>query len=61
MENGKISGVKKIKSKDLVGVEAYLKPQKRFAHLFKYPGGEVHVKEVQAVADDNIQKYGLLA
>jgi len=61
MEDGKVTRVRKIKSEDLVGVETYLKPQKRFAHLFKYPGGEMHVKEVQAVADDNIQKYGLLA
>jgi pyruvate ferredoxin oxidoreductase beta subunit len=61
MEGGKVTRVRKIKNEDLVSVEAYLKPQKRFAHLYKYPGGEEHIKEIQAVADANIQKFGLLA
>lgn len=40
-------------------VEAYLKPQGRFRHLFR-PGGEELLREVQAVADANIERYGLV-
>ena len=61
MENGKVTRVRKIKKDQLVGVEEFLKPQKRFAHLYKYPGGEEHIKAMQAAADANIEKYGLLA
>jgi pyruvate ferredoxin oxidoreductase beta subunit len=42
-------------------VEDYLKPQKRFAHLFgKNPAVET-IARIQAQADKNIRKYGLLA
>jgi pyruvate ferredoxin oxidoreductase beta subunit len=61
MENGKVTRVRKIKKDQLVGVEEFLKPQKRFSHLYKYPGGEEHIKAMQAAADANIEKYGLLA
>lgn len=61
MENGKTTRVRKIKKEDLVSVGEFLKPQKRFAHLYKYPGGEEHIKAMQAAADANIEKYGLLA
>ena len=61
MENGKTTRVRKIKKGDLVSVGEFLKPQKRFAHLYKYPGGEEHIKAMQAAADANIEKYGLLA
>jgi pyruvate ferredoxin oxidoreductase beta subunit len=41
-------------------VEDYLKPQKRFAHLFgKTPHPET-VARIQAIADRNIRKYRLL-
>jgi len=41
-------------------VEEYLKPQKRYAHLFgKQPKVEV-IARLQALADRNIRKYGLL-
>lgn len=60
MENGELISVRKIKKEDLVPVEVYMKPQKRFAHLFKYPGGAEHISEIQAVADANIEKYRLL-
>jgi pyruvate ferredoxin oxidoreductase beta subunit len=41
-------------------VEEYLKPQKRYAHLFgKQPKVEV-IAKLQALADKNIRKYGLL-
>jgi len=59
MENGQVVHVRKIKPEDRVGVEEYLRPQKRFAHLFKYPGGDAHIKELQAIAGANIEKYNL--
>jgi pyruvate ferredoxin oxidoreductase beta subunit len=59
MENGEVVRVRKIKSEDLVPVDEYLKPQKRFAHLFKFPGGAEHVKELQQIADANIKKFAL--
>jgi len=41
-------------------VEEYLKPQKRFAHLFgAHPKADV-IARIQQRADRNIQKYGLL-
>lgn len=60
MENGEVVRVRKIKIENLVPVDAYLRPQKRFAHLYKYPGGEEHVKQIQALADANIERYFLL-
>jgi len=42
-------------------VEEYLRPQKRYAHLFgKSPAVET-IARIQALADKNIRKYGLLA
>jgi pyruvate ferredoxin oxidoreductase beta subunit len=58
MEYGKITGVRRIKEK--VSVEDYLKGQKRFRHLFDEEQGEAKMKEMQAMADANIEKYGLL-
>ena len=56
-ENGKISGRYLIaKPKP---VEDYLKPQGRFRHLFK-PGAEAALKEIQAIANRNIKRYGLV-
>lgn len=57
-EHGEVTGVSKIRHQ--VAVEDYLKPQKRFAHLFgKTPHPET-VARIQAIADRNIRKYGLL-
>ncbi len=61
MEDGKVTRVKKLKLEEVVPVSDYLRPQKRFAHLFKYPGGREHVERIQAIADANIEHYGLLA
>lgn len=61
MKRGEITKVRKIKAKDRVRVEEYLKGQKRFSHLFKHPGGEEQVAAIQAIADANIERYGLLA
>lgn len=60
MEYGTISNVRRIKPENKIGVEVYMQGQKRFAHLFRYPGGEEHVKELQAIADANIERYGLM-
>lgn len=59
MEAGKISKVRKIKTK--IPVEEYLKSQKRFRHMFSGDGSEEQIKTIQAFADENIEKYDLLA
>jgi pyruvate ferredoxin oxidoreductase beta subunit len=41
-------------------VEEYLKPQKRFAHLFGKTAGVETIARIQAQADKNIRRYGLL-
>jgi pyruvate ferredoxin oxidoreductase beta subunit len=57
-EYGEVISVSKIRHP--VPVEDYLKPQKRFAHLFgKTPHPET-VARIQAIADRNIRKYRLL-
>lgn len=57
-EYGEVTSVSKIRQKQ--PVEAYLKLQRRFAHLFgKKPRLEV-VARFQEVADHNISKFGLL-
>ena len=44
-----------------VPVEEYLRPQKRFAHLFR-EGAEdrASIEAIQRMADANIARYGLL-
>lgn len=56
--DGKLESVRKISKKKPVA--DYLKPQGRFGHLFK-PGGEAEIAKIQAIADANIEKYGLMA
>lgn len=41
-------------------VEEYLRPQKRFAHLFGASPAVETIARIQAMADKNIRKYGLL-
>ncbi len=57
-ERGRVTHVRKIRHR--VPVADYLKPQKRFAHLFKGEGVDVRVARLQEIADDNIAEYGLL-
>jgi pyruvate ferredoxin oxidoreductase beta subunit len=57
-ENGTITDVTKIRHR--VPVEDYLRPQKRFAHLFGEPGRPEVVARIQAQADRNIERFGLL-
>ncbi|MDO5673243.1 MAG: thiamine pyrophosphate-dependent enzyme [Actinomycetaceae bacterium] len=57
-EGGEVTSVTKIRRP--VPVEDYLRPQRRFAHLFK-PGADPTVLErMQAIADRNIRRYGLI-
>lgn len=57
-EHGEVCGVLKIRRQQ--PVEEYLKPQKRFAHLFgSNPCTDV-IARIQANADRNIRKYRLL-
>ncbi len=55
-ENGEVVGVRKIKK---VPVEEYLKPQRRFRHLFRSEEGKSQIARVQELADANIERYGL--
>ncbi len=58
-EYGEVTSVSPIRQK--TPVEEYLKPQRRFAHLFgKSPKVEV-IARFQEVADRNIRKFGLIA
>ncbi len=55
---GEVTAVTKIRHRQ--PVEAYLQPQKRYAHLFGNPGRPDLVAMIQAEADRNIRRYGLL-
>jgi pyruvate ferredoxin oxidoreductase beta subunit len=58
-EAGRVTAVRHIRAK--VPVTDYLKPQRRFAHLFK--GDDLHpsIARLQAICDRNIEEYGLVA
>ncbi len=58
-EHGEVVGVSKIRKQ--LPVEEYLKPQKRFAHLFGAKPRLDLIANIQAIADRNIRKLGLLA
>jgi pyruvate ferredoxin oxidoreductase beta subunit len=57
-EHGEVTAVTKIRRQ--VPVEEYLKLQKRFAHLFGKSARPDIVARLQAQADHNIARYGLL-
>ena len=57
-ENGEITSVTKIRRR--VPVDEYLKPQKRFAHLFGPKGRADMLAHIQADADRNIRRFKLL-
>jgi pyruvate ferredoxin oxidoreductase beta subunit len=57
-EHGEIVKVSKIRRP--VPVEEYLRPQRRFAHLFGDPPKTDVIAQVQAIADRNIRRFGLL-
>ncbi|MCP5419338.1 MAG: pyruvate ferredoxin oxidoreductase [Gammaproteobacteria bacterium] len=56
-EYGEVTGVTKIRNRR--PVEDYLKLQRRFAHVLK-PGNEWQLEQIQAAAEKNIRKYGLI-
>jgi pyruvate ferredoxin oxidoreductase beta subunit len=56
---GEVVGVSKIRRQ--VPVEEYLKPQRRYAHLFGDPPRADVIERLQAIADANIARYGLLS
>ena len=57
-ERGEVVSVSRIRRQ--VPVEEYLRPQGRYAHLFGDPGRPDVVARLQAEADRNIARFGLL-
>lgn len=58
MEEGQVIHVRKIKKRVPVG--EYLKMQERFRHPFGATEGEKEITQIQALADANIKKFGLV-
>lgn len=58
IEDGKITGIRKIKERK--PVEEYLKLQRRFRHLFT-KGREEDIKKIQEIADRNIEQFNLIS
>ena len=56
--DGEVTAVSKIRRQ--LPVEEYLRPQKRFAHLFGKPARTDVIERIQAIADRNIRRYGLV-
>jgi pyruvate ferredoxin oxidoreductase beta subunit len=57
-EHGEITAVTKIRRR--ASVDEYLRPQKRFAHLFGSPGQPAQLAQLQAAADRNVRRFGLV-
>ncbi len=57
-EYGEVTSVMKLRRP--TSVEEYLKPQRRFAHLFKKGGDQEAIRRIQAGADRNIRRYNLV-
>ncbi len=57
-EHGAVTSTRPIRQR--VPIEQYLKPQRRFAHLFKSPQGQEAIEKLQAMCDRNIKDYDLL-
>jgi pyruvate ferredoxin oxidoreductase beta subunit len=57
-EHGEVKSVSKIRRQ--LPVEDYLRPQTRFAHLFKPPGHADLIARIQALADKNVRRFDLL-
>jgi pyruvate ferredoxin oxidoreductase beta subunit len=57
-EYGEVRNVSRIRRR--VPVDDYLRPQRRFAHLFGERGDGAALARLQALADRNIRRYGLL-
>jgi len=57
-EHGKVTEVRKIRRQ--VPVTEYLKPQRRFAHLFRGDRTDPRLARLQAICDANIAEYRLV-
>ena len=57
-EHGEVVSVSKIRRQ--APVEEYLRLQRRFAHLFGDPPRTDVIEQLQAIADRNIRRFGLL-
>ena len=57
-ENGEVTGVSRIRKR--LPVENYLKPQRRFAHLFAPELRTEVIARIQKIADRNIRRFGLV-
>jgi len=57
-EHGEVTAVTHIRRR--VSVLEYLRPQRRFAHLFGTPGHPEMLARIQEEADRNIRRFGLL-
>ena len=57
-EAGEVTSVSKIRRP--APIEEYLKPQRRFAHLFRPHRDEHTIERLQAICDRNIMRYGLI-
>ena len=57
-EHGAVTSVSKIRRR--VPVTDYLKLQRRYAHLFKDPRRTDVLERLQAIADRNVERFGLL-
>ena len=57
-EGGEVTGSTPIRHR--VPVEEYLKLQKRFAHLFGKSPDRARIAAIQAIADRNIARFGLI-
>jgi pyruvate ferredoxin oxidoreductase beta subunit len=56
-EAGRVIASRKIRQQ--VPVEAYLKPQRRFAHLFATDEGRARIARLQHIANNNIAEFNL--
>jgi pyruvate ferredoxin oxidoreductase beta subunit len=57
-EHGEVVSVSKIRRR--VPVEEYLRKQRRFAHLFGDPPRTDVIERIQAIADRNVERFGLV-
>ena len=56
-EHGEVTAMQRIRCR--VPVEEYLRPQRRFAHLFADPSRADLIAEIQQTADRNVARYDL--
>ncbi len=57
-EGGEVTSVSKIRHR--LPVEEYLRPQRRYQHLFRPQPDTQTIGRIQAIADKNISRFGLL-